>query len=311
MIDWLSGGNQRKDWQWEIGLQSETGRVRQHNEDYVEYAIPEDEEQLYSKGSIFVVADGMGGHQAGEVASQEAVERIMTAYYANTTSSVGESMVAAFEQANQDVFGLAQTDSTKAGMGTTVVAAVILGSKAIIANVGDSRAYLLRRNRLRQITVDHSWVEVQVQSGILTREQAALHPQRNLITRALGTRPSVDVDLFQVDLRRGDTLLLCTDGLSGQVQDQKLAHSIRTMPPQQAAMALVEQANAHGGRDNASVVIVQAGSGRETVGLQWFVESPKFWNSRHRLLAKLILLIFVCLCVLAISILVAKQLNVF
>jgi serine/threonine protein phosphatase PrpC len=320
------------DWQVEIGQKSETGRVRKHNEDYVEYFVPTDEAQLHSKGCFFAVADGMGGHRAGEVASQEAVKRVIEAYYADTTSDVGDSLIAAFEQANKDIFDLAQADLSKAGMGTTLVAAVLLGRKVTIANVGDSRAYLLRRKRLRQITVDHSWVEAQIQAGILTRDQAETHPQKNLITRALGTRPSVDIDLFETELCKGDIFLLCTDGLSGQVGDEGLAHSIRSLPPAQAAADLVEQANAHGGRDNVSVVVVQAGSHREAAGLQGIFDAswlqglrPVLHRSslgtapgrpapalavsrrRGRLVAGLLALIVVCLCALVISFPVVNQ----
>jgi serine/threonine protein phosphatase PrpC len=191
-----------------IGHESDAGRVRKHNEDYSECFVPANEAQLRSRGAIFLVADGMGGHQAGEVASRKVVKHVIQRYYLDESPDVGECLARAFKGANRTIYDMAQSDPNKAGMGTTLVAAVILGQKLYVANVGDSRAYLLRRKRFWQITVDHSWVEDQVKTGTLTREQAEQHPQRNLITRALGTRPSVEVDLFEEELREGDTLLL-------------------------------------------------------------------------------------------------------
>jgi serine/threonine protein phosphatase PrpC len=248
-----------------VGHESDTGRVRQYNEDYVETFVPANEVLLHRRGSIFVVADGMGGHQAGGVASREAVKEVVQEYYADATHDVGESLRRACGCANERVFELAQADPSKMGMGTTLVAAVILNHRLYVANVGDSRAYLLHRRRFTRITVDHSWVEEQVQAGILSREEAESHPHRNLITRALGTRPAVEVDLFEVDLNEGDALLLCTDGLSGQVSEQDMARHVRDMPPERAAAELVKQANARGGRDNVSVAIVQIG-GRQRLG---------------------------------------------
>jgi serine/threonine protein phosphatase PrpC len=173
---------------------TDVGRARPHNEDYVDYYTPPDPRQLARKGSIYVVADGMGGHQAGEVASQGAVELAIGQYYSDTTHDVGTGLVRAFRAANQQIHAQAQSDPSKGGMGTTLVAAVILGRKVYVANVGDSRAYLVNRQGITQITEDHSWVEEQVRAGLLTPEQAKRHPQRNLVTRALGSKPAVEVD---------------------------------------------------------------------------------------------------------------------
>jgi serine/threonine protein phosphatase PrpC len=248
-----------------VGHESDTGRIRQVNEDYVEIFVPANQALLRRRGSMFVVADGMGGHRAGGVASREAAKQVVQEYYADAIHDVGESLMRACECANDRVFELAQADPSRAGMGTTLVAAVVLNRRLYVANVGDSRAYLLHRRRFTRITVDHSWVEEQVQAGVLSREEAEGHPHRNLITRALGTRPAVDVDLFEADLGEGDALLLCTDGLSGQVPEQEMARQVRDLPPERAAAELVRQANARGGRDNVSVAIVQVG-GRQRVG---------------------------------------------
>lgn len=285
-------------WLLRIGQASEAGRVRKHNEDQVECFVPQDEALLESKGDLFLVADGMGGHQAGGVASHDAVKWVKQKYYADTSHDVGDSLARAFKVANQAIFKRARADLSLGGMGTTLVAAVILGKTLYVANVGDSRAYLFRRKRLRQITLDHSWVEEQVQTGALSREQAEMHPQRNLITRALGTRPEVEVDLFQMELQDGDVLLLCTDGLSGQVSEQRMAESIRTMPPPQAVADLVAEANEQGGRDNVSVAIVQIGSHPEEPGLQRVLGPVRRMEPRRRLVLGLVALIFVCLCAL-------------
>jgi serine/threonine protein phosphatase PrpC len=236
---------------------TDVGRLRPHNEDYLDYYVPPDPRQLERKGAIFVVADGMGGHQAGEVASQGAVKLVIGQYYGDTTHDIGTGLVRAFRAANQHIYSQAQADPSKSGMGTTLVAAVILGRKVYLANVGDSRAYLINDKGISQITEDHSWVEEQVRAGLLSAEQAYRHPQRNLLTRALGSKPNVDVDLFEGELGEGDSLLLCTDGLTGRVEDSEIAAIVQEHPPEEAARLLVAQANERGGNDNISVLIVR------------------------------------------------------
>ncbi len=286
------------DFELRIGQASDTGRVRRYNEDFVESVVPADETTLRDKGALFLVADGMGGHRAGGVASREAVQSVMKEYYANTDLSLEESLVQAFERANKAVFELAQEDEDKAGMGTTLVAAVLLGRRLLIANVGDSRLYLLRGRQFNQVTVDHSWVEEQVQAGLLTREEADIHPHRNLITRAMGTRPEVAVDLYDMEMREGDMLLLCTDGLSGQVAERQMANTVRTLPPPQAAEALVERANEQGGRDNATALIVQLGGSPTRGGLRQMLGREGGQSLYRRLALGLVALIFACLCAL-------------
>jgi serine/threonine protein phosphatase PrpC len=238
---------------------SDVGRLRPHNEDYTDYFVPPDPRQLAQKGALYLVADGMGGHQAGEVASQGAVEQVIQQYYSDTTHDVSTSLVRAIRVANQHLYEQAQADTSKTGMGTTLVAAVVLGRKVYVANVGDSRAYLINRKGISQITEDHSWVDEQVRAGLLTPEQARRHPQRNLVTRALGSRPAVEVDLFEGEIGEGDILLLCTDGLTGPVEDPEIAAVIQAHPPDEAAHLLVDQANERGGSDNITLLIVRAG----------------------------------------------------
>ncbi len=237
---------------------TDVGRARPHNEDFVEYYIPPDPQQRAQKGTLYLVADGMGGHQAGEVASQGAVESVIAHYYSSPGSDVGLSLVRALHVANQQIHAQAQADPSKSGMGTTLVAAVIVGRKVYIANVGDSRAYLINQSGITQITEDHSWVEEQVRAGLLTPEKARKHPQRNLVTRALGSKSSVEVDLFEGEVSAGDTILLCSDGLTGRVGDQEIAAIVQAHRPEEAVRLLVAQANERGGNDNITVLVVSA-----------------------------------------------------
>ncbi len=235
---------------------SDTGRVRPHNEDYVDFFVPPDPQQRALKGAIYLVADGMGGHQAGEVASRGAVDLVIRGYYDDPSRDVGKSLVRAIQAANHQLHAQAQADQSKSGMGTTLVAAVVLGRKVHVANVGDSRAYLINNRSISQITEDHSWVEEQVRAGLLTHEQAKRHPQRNLVTRALGSKPAVEVDLFEGEISKGDRLLLCSDGLTGRVEDHEVAAIVRQHPPREATRILVDMANERGGNDNITVLIV-------------------------------------------------------
>jgi serine/threonine protein phosphatase PrpC len=237
---------------------TDTGRSRPHNEDCVDYFVPPDTQQLAQKGAIYLAADGMGGHSAGEVASHTAVELVRGHYYSDTTHDVGTSLVRAFRLANRAIYEQAQSDPSKSGMGTTLVAAVVLGRTVYIANIGDSRAYLINERGITQITEDHSWVAEQMRAGLLTKEEARRHPQRNVVTRALGSKPSVEIDLFEGEMQEGDVLLLCSDGLTGYVEDPELAAIAMEHPPEQATQLLVDQANARGGSDNISVVVVSA-----------------------------------------------------
>lgn len=272
----------------EVAKLTDVGRVRSHNEDYVDYYIPSDPHQRALKGSIYLVADGMGGHQAGEVASREAVEWTMGQYYADTAHDVATSLVRAIRMANARLFEQAQSDADKGGMGSTLVAAVIVGQKVYIANVGDSRAYLINARGVTQITEDHSWVEEQVRAKLLTPEQARRHPQRNLVTRALGSKPDVQVDLFEGELEAGDTLLLCSDGLTGRVEDPELAAIALQYPAQEAARQLVALANERGGNDNISVLIVNARQEAVTVPAPALAPSKKERRSRSVLVPALV-----------------------
>ena len=237
---------------------TDVGCQREHNEDFVQAYNPPDPEQRRRKGLLFVVADGMGGHQAGEVASETAVQTISHEYYRDPDPQVAPALVRAIQKANALIYERAQESIAQVGMGTTAVAAVARGPELVLANVGDSRAYLLRNGSLRQVTRDHSFVEEQIRAGLLTREEARAHPRRNVVTRALGPKPEVDVDTYGGKLSPGDVLLLCSDGLSEYVPDHEIEGILRQSTPQEAVDMLIALAKERGGSDNISALVVQA-----------------------------------------------------
>jgi serine/threonine protein phosphatase PrpC len=237
---------------------TDIGRQRDHNEDYVDAFSPPDPAKRRQKGELFIVADGMGGHQAGEVASRSAVQTISHEYYAEPESDLAGSLVRAIQRANAAIHQQAQESLSRAGMGTTVVAALVRGQELCLANVGDSRAYLMRNGKIRQVTSDHSFVEEQIRAGILTREEARTHPQRNVITRALGAKPDVEVDTYKGTLAPGDALLLCTDGVSQYVEEAEIREILSQHSPQEATSRLIALANERGGNDNITALVIQA-----------------------------------------------------
>jgi PPM family protein phosphatase len=242
---------------------TDVGRKRRHNEDA--YLI--DEER-----GLFVVADGMGGHAAGEVASRITVESIQE-YIAATeeehesswpfgfnsrVSLEGNRLTTAVEKANEKVMRAVQNRPELKGMGTTVVAALFDGDRATLVHVGDSRAYLFRDGELRRLTDDHSWVQEQVNAGILSEDEAKSHPLKNVVTRALGGAAHVSVDLIEVPLRAGDRYLLCSDGLTGMLPDEELYEHFRAGASLDACVrGLIEVANARGGVDNITAILVE------------------------------------------------------
>jgi protein phosphatase len=226
-----------------MGAATDVGRVREGNEDA--YLVDD-------AMGLMAVADGMGGHRAGEVASVTALEALRAAI------TSGRPLRESIEDANQAVFAKAQTDTNLRGMGTTLTAGTLVaGGTVLLGHVGDSRAYLLHDGELRQVTEDHSLVEELVREGRLTADEAAVHPQRSIITRALGVDPAVDVDVYPVELTPGDRLLLCSDGLTGMVQPDVIAATLRREEdPARAAAQLIDAANQAGGEDNITVVVV-------------------------------------------------------
>jgi len=241
----------------DVAQLTDVGRKRPHNEDNMAYVIPKDEQVLTNKGALFIVADGMGGHAAGEVASEIAVDTVSSAYYQDESNDIDVSLMNAIKRANALIHQRAAENMMRSGMGTTCVAAVLRSEKAYIANVGDSRAYMVRHGQSRQISQDHSWVEEQVRAGLLTKDQARSHAQRNVITRSLGTQSEVEVDVFSETLGVGDTLVLCSDGLSGYITEDDLRTIITQYPPRESVYHLVERANENGGPDNITAIVIR------------------------------------------------------
>ena len=246
---------------------------------------PQNEDNLLAVDGIYVVADGMGGHEAGEVASQIAVDRVQADLDMEELPGAS-TVVNSISNANGDIFRAAIANPGQAGMGTTLTAIAVIGDRLagrgapnldvnddpgevtpvvpaepieafVLANVGDSRTYLLRHDRLRRVTVDHSYVQELVSTGHISEDEARTHPRRNIITRALGIEPEVKVDWWTLPLIRGDRFLLCSDGLVDEVDDDVIKDTLTTISdPQKASDRLVDQANEAGGRDNITVVIV-------------------------------------------------------
>ncbi|HWG84877.1 MAG TPA: Stp1/IreP family PP2C-type Ser/Thr phosphatase [Deinococcales bacterium] len=235
----------------ELAGLTDTGRARSVNEDSWTRAD-------IGAVTLIVVADGMGGHQAGEVASGLAVQQIPKAY-AEAAGDPPARLARAFEVANRAVHEHSRRRPDARGMGTTVTAAVLDGPNLVIGHAGDSRAYLWREGALRQLTRDHSWVAERVRSGVLSEEEARTHRWRSVITNALGSFPRVRLDLFGLTLQAGDTLLLCSDGLDAVLNDEEIAAVLERTAPQpaeNAARELVRLANEGGGPDNITVALV-------------------------------------------------------
>jgi serine/threonine protein phosphatase PrpC len=231
-----------------------TGRVRSGNED--SYLIGD---------AVHAVADGMGGHQAGEIASDAALEplRALDVTALAGPDEVGEALATAVRKANTIVVERASSDPQLEGMGTTLTAVAVRDGQLHVAHVGDSRAYLLRdAEDMSQLTTDHTLVERLVREGRLSRDEAATHPQRNVITRAIGHETAVEVEVLPpITLRDGDQVLLCSDGLSGPVDDARIAAILaETMDGDEAIAALLAQANAEGGPDNITAVLIRVGN---------------------------------------------------
>ncbi len=207
--------------------------------------------------NLYIVADGMGGHKAGEYASRYTIERIVASVARNNGDEPVAVLRAAIDKANELLIMEAREDESKYGMGTTAVAATIIGNKMIVANVGDSRLYVIG-NGIRQITRDHSLVEEMVRMGGMDADQAKEHPDKNIITRAIGASESVEPDFFEVELEKNDLVLLCSDGLTNMVDDKEIGQILLDQTSLESqVITLINTANRNGGRDNITVIIIR------------------------------------------------------
>jgi serine/threonine protein phosphatase PrpC len=239
-----------------LGAKTDLGRIRENNEDKFDFFEPEDPAVLATKGSFYGLADGMGGHSAGQIACELALKIVIRQYYANPSADTHASLRRAIDEANSLIYDTAQMMSERNGMGTTLTCCLIREDMMTISQVGDSRAYLIRDAEIQQITEDHSWVAEQVRIGAMTLEEAQASPFRNIITRSIGTSSTVEADITTHELRENDIVVLCSDGLTGHVDPSEILSVAMEHSPSVAAMRLVEEANERGGRDNITVVIV-------------------------------------------------------
>jgi protein phosphatase len=236
---------------------TDKGLIRETNEDSCNI-IRDSRNDIYA----FIIADGMGGHNCGEIASGTAVEYI-SAYFEDhagdflSAADRGAALKELVQDANSQVWEKSLESPETNGMGTTLTMAVVAGNTATVAHVGDSRLYLVREGRLQQVTNDHSYIEELVRKGTLTREEADNHPGRNIITRAIGSSPELEVDIFSLTMLINDILVLCTDGLTNMVGEDEIGETAQSNDPEAACKQLIEAANRNGGEDNVTVIVIK------------------------------------------------------
>ena len=233
-----------------VGILSDVGKVRKLNEDFVDFYNGK-------KFNLYVIADGMGGHNAGEVASRIAVETTISYMQSNETSNMEQDLLKAVSVANEKIYELSMSHSQFGGMGTTLTVCLVKDKKMIVANVGDSSCYVVKYDGITKVTKDHSLVQQLVDEGSITEEEAAIHPNKNIITRALGTNKSVKVDIFEVNLEDVNRVMLCTDGLSNGVNMNEMYDIIMDNNNEDACKQLIELSNLRGGKDNISVIVFE------------------------------------------------------
>jgi len=228
---------------------TDVGRRRENNQDQL---------LVDELRDVYAIADGMGGHAAGEVASSIAIQALAETVSETSEEAPNQVLVDAFQEGNRRICESVLARGEWRGMGTTIVAIVRRDDKMIIGHVGDSRSYLLRDGKLVQLTADHSWVAEQVRMGLLTDEEAHKHPMRNIVTRAMGNRLELEVDVSEQPIHAGDVYLLCSDGLNSMIGDDLIAEILAANreDPVQACRTLIDTANEHGGDDNITVIVV-------------------------------------------------------
>ena len=239
-----------------FAAKTDMGQVRENNEDKFEFYEPEEPGILATRGSLYAVADGVGGAQAGQIASELMLKRLISGYYNHPAADPQAALYETCAEVNDYLFSVSRTIPERSGMGTTLVGLVLIENQTIVVQIGDSRAYLLRDGLFRQVTVDHSWVEEQVRAGYMTREEAEKSPFRNVITRCVGANPTVTPELYAEETLPGDCWLLCTDGISGLIEQAELAQLVAHNSPSEAARQCIELANARGGNDNMTVFVI-------------------------------------------------------
>lgn len=241
-----------------FAVKTDIGQKRERNEDSYNIIVNKSDTPV-----SFIIADGMGGHNSGEIASRLAVDFVSNYITSNpdefsVESEISGKISALITKANDFIIENAKRNEENTGMGTTLIVAIVLNNKVYIGNVGDSRAYLIRNDTIEQITIDHSYIEELLKSGSITKEEAINHPQKNLITRALGSSEDMKADTFSVELQKKDSFLFCTDGLTNMLNDEEILKIItETKEPEQVCQKLIEGSIANGGEDNITVIIIR------------------------------------------------------
>lgn len=242
-----------------IGSASHIGRVKEENQDYHSWHIPQDD-VLSTKGILLALADGMGGRTGGSTASKTAIETLISEYYKDDSSSVLKSLENAFKKVNKAVIEKGKENVETEGMGSTLVSVVLKKDDIYFGHVGDSRGYIIFENEISQFTEDHSFVASLVKAGAISKEEAENHPEKHIITRAIGLEPDLKVDTGKIDqyLKKNQYILLCCDGLHGVVPDKEILNAIHEYKePDVICDKLVKKANQNGGPDNITVIIAR------------------------------------------------------
>jgi PPM family protein phosphatase len=241
---------------------SDVGLVRENNEDYYCYAEPEGAEDFAKRGRLAIIADGMGGYEGGQFASRIAVDTVRETYLKDLEADPLDALLEGFRLAHQRILAKARESEELEGMGTTCTALIILGTNLQFAHVGDSRLYLLRGPNIFQLTRDHSYVNKMVEAGMLTPEEAEHHPQKNVLMMALGASKEIRADCpaDPLPLQPGDTLLMCTDGLSGLVSNEEMQQAVNGSALEKGCKDLIELAKSRGGHDNITVQLLRVAS---------------------------------------------------
>jgi len=240
-----------------VACKTDLGRVRENNEDKFEYYMPEDEALLATRGLTFLVCDGMGGHAAGQIASELTAKTFIDVYLNHPATEPMVAMAGAVAAANRFVLDVARAVPSRRGMGTTLSGLILLQDRAYTVQVGDSRVYRLRAGELARLTHDHTWIEEAVRLGTMTYEEAENHPYKHVLTRAVGTEADVNPDIEAHDLKPGDVYMLCSDGLLNHVPDEQIAETMLQNTPAGISWKLVGQALLGGGSDNTTVLVVR------------------------------------------------------
>ncbi len=241
----------------QVAAKTDLGRVRENNEDKYEFFIPSDDQTLANRGMAFVVCDGMGGAEAGQIASELTCKTFLETYFHHPSSTVSTALEDSVKAASQYIIDIGKAVPSRKGMGTTLSALLLIQDEAYLAHVGDSRIYRLRDGEIKQMTTDHTWVNEMIGLGQLTPEQAETHPYRHVITRAISTEGPAVPDVICEPLFAGDIFMLCSDGLVNHVEDDQIKDVLGQEGPSEAAWKLVGLALQGGGTDNTTVLVVK------------------------------------------------------